>query len=173
MDPASVPPRFNALVQEIFGDPLDSILLVEERARQAFGTVPFVVWEGNPQTFEFEFVSDGAETILGYPATRWTREATFWVDQVVHPLDRDDAVAYCALATCKGADHCFEYRAVRSDASVVWLRDIVRVVLGPRRLAIKLRGIMFDITCQKTADKGEGILQRQMEPSMNELHLAP
>lgn len=162
-----VPPRFDALMQELFGAPTDPIAVIEQRARRAFGALPVVIWEGDPETFQFEFVSTDAEKILGYPASRWTTERTFWVDHVVHPLDKDDAVAYCALATCKGADHCFEYRAIRADGSTVWLRDIVRVILGSRGVPIKLRGVMFDITEEKATADAQ--LRRQMEPSFAEL----
>lgn len=162
-----VPARFDALMQELFGAPTDSIAVIEQRARRAFGELPVVIWEGDPETFQFEFVSEDAERILGYPASRWTTERTFWVDHVVHPIDRDDAVAYCALATGKGADHCFEYRAIRADGSTVWLRDIVRVVLGARGLPTKLRGVMFDITAENSTADAER--RRQMEPSIAEL----
>lgn len=167
-----MPPRFDAVMRELFGKGEEPITTIEARARRVFAELPVVVWEGDPTTFQFEFVSDGAERILGYPASRWIEDPAFWVKHVVHPLDRDDAVAYCALATGKGADHCFEYRAVRVDGSTVWLRDIVRVLLGPRGIPTKLRGIMFDITDEKAAQR-EGELHRQMEPSVAELHGRP
>lgn len=134
----------------IFGEPEDPIELVESRALATFSDL--IVWEGDAATFQFTYVSRNAEAILGYPVERWYSEPAFWAESVVHPDDRNDAVAYCALATAKKAHHEFEYRAVRSDGGVVWLLDLVRVVLGKRRVAERLRGIMVDVTPARAAE---------------------
>lgn len=97
------------------------------------------------------YVSPSAEWLLGYAAQRWVREPAFWTETVVHPEDRDDAVAYCALATGKKADHEFEYRAIRADGRVVWLLDVVRVVLGKRGVPERLRGLKFDVSQERSA----------------------
>jgi PAS domain-containing protein len=123
--------------------------VLEARAESYFPREDVIVWEGDPETFQFSYVGRAAERVLGYPCSRWTSEPTFWADVVVHPDDRRDAVAYCALATCKGSDHVFEYRAVRRDGSIVWLVDVVRVVLGSKRLPVALRGAMFDVSSTK------------------------
>jgi len=115
-----------------------------------------IVWEGYAQTFQFSYVSPSAERLLGYPVRRWTDEPTFWSDLVIVPADRDDAVAYCALATTKRADHVFEYRARHANGEIVWLRDFVTVIVGPRGLARSLRGIMLDITAEKRASEAFG-----------------
>lgn len=142
--PVPLPPD----VAEAFGDPHDPILLVTARAEGKLGRGA-IVWEGDAQTFEFSFVNGAATQVLGYPASRWTTEPTFWADIVVHPDDRDDAIAYCALATGKGRDHRFEYRARAADGRIVWLRDYVQVVFGPRGVPQRLRGIMIDVTDEK------------------------
>lgn len=108
------------------------------------------MWEGDAQTFQFSFVSDSAERILGYPVSRWTKEPTFWADIVVHPDDRSDAIAFCALATGKCRDHNFVYRALSADGRIVVLHDIVKVILGPKRIARTLRGIMLDVTAPES-----------------------
>jgi PAS domain S-box-containing protein len=147
--------RYAAVVKDAFGDGAERIEEVAHRAKALFGATPVIVWEGDAQTFHFSFVSDGAEEILGHPADRWTTEPTFWTDAVVHPEDRDDAVAYCALATGKGRDHAFEYRAKRLDGSTVHLVDYVQVVKGARGVAERLRGIMIDVTASRGAGAGE------------------
>ena len=83
--------------------------------------------------------------------SRW-REPTFWVDVVVHPDDRDDALAYCALATAMRRHHRFEYRARAADGRIVWLHDLVRVVPGSKGIPIELRGVMYDITSAKRSE---------------------
>jgi PAS domain S-box-containing protein len=137
--------HYQAKATTAFGDARDPIASVAKRAEQVFDR-SVIVWEGDAQTFQFSFVSEGAERLLGHPSERWIREATFWADSVVHPDDRDEAVAYCALATARCRDHAFVYRATALDGRVLWLADYVQVVLGTRRIAERLRGIMIDVT---------------------------
>lgn len=136
---------FAEKVVRIFGADDDPMVLVEHRARQLLSELRPIVWEGDAQTFQFSFIGGAAEEVLGHPASRWTTEPTFWADVVVHPEDRNDAIAYCALATGKGADHDFQYRARCADGRTVLLHDIVKVVKGPRGVAERLRGIMVEL----------------------------
>ena len=136
---------FAAKVARIFGADDDPMILVEHRARQLLPDLRPIVWEGDAQTFQFSFVGGAAEDILGYPASRWTDEPAFWADFIVHPDDRNDAIAFCALATGKGADHDFQYRARCSDGRTVRLHDIVKVVKSARGVPERLRGIMVEL----------------------------
>jgi PAS domain S-box-containing protein len=145
------PDRYVELAKAAFGNARESIDVVAHRAAGMFDR-PIIVWEGDAQTFEFSYVSAAAEEMLGFPARRWTNESTFWADSVVHPEDRDDAVAYCALATGKCLDHAFVYRAKTADGRVRWLADYVQVVRGPRGVAERLRGIMLDVTDELTTE---------------------
>jgi PAS domain S-box-containing protein len=108
------------------------------------------VWEADAATFQFSFVSDQAERILGYPRERWLSEPTFWKDHI-HPDDRDRAVPFCQRATADGRDHDFEYRMLAADGRVVWLRDLVTVVVEGGRVT-RRRGVMVDITARKHAE---------------------
>lgn len=113
-------------------------------------TLDGIVWEGDAQTFEFSFVSQQAERMLGYPVERWTSEPTFWVDHM-HPDDREWAPNFCVLATAEKRAHDFEYRMIAADGRVVWLRDIVTVVLENGE-PCRLRGLMIDINDRKAAE---------------------
>lgn len=119
---------------------------VERRAHELMPRHSVIVWEGDAATFEFGYVGEAAEVLLGYPRDRWTSEATFWADTVVHADDRDHAVSYCALCTGQGRDHDFVYRARAADGRVLRLHDVVRVIMGEKGVATRLRGIMFDVT---------------------------
>lgn len=137
-------PDLAARLQPVFGHPTDSIDEVVARAAQLLPDMPVIVWEGDPQTFIFSFVSPAAEHVLGYPVSRW-KEPGFWAKTVVHPEDSSDAVAYCALATGQGRDHDFQYRARRADGETLLLLDVVHVIKGPRGVACRLRGIMVPL----------------------------
>lgn len=133
-------------LHRLFGAPTDSMAAITARAGELFPSSSPILWEGDPATFQFSYVSPNAEAILGYPASRWIAEPTFWADVVVHPDDRREAIAYCALATAKRRDHRFEYRARSATGRTLRLVDVVRVLPGPKGVPGRLRGIMFDIT---------------------------
>ena len=122
----------------------------EEQFAALIHSVDGIVWEADAETFRFTFVSPRAERLLGYPTARWIDEPAFWVDHI-HPDDREHASGYCRQCTREKRDHEFEYRMLAADGRAVWLRDIVTVVVENGR-AVKLRGIMVDITARQAAE---------------------
>jgi PAS domain-containing protein len=144
-------PQLAVRLDAIFGQPSDAIEDVAARAVRLVQDVPVIVWEGDPETFIFSYVSPTAEQVLGYPVARW-REPGFWARTVVHPEDASDAVAYCALATGQGRDHDFQYRARTADGRTVLLHDVVHVIKGPLGVATRLRGVMVPVQDQDEAD---------------------
>src|SRR4028119_2170173 len=47
-----------------------------------------IVWERDPATSRYTFVSQQAEAILGYPVEQWLSEPNFWSHHL-HPEDRE------------------------------------------------------------------------------------
>jgi two-component system, cell cycle sensor histidine kinase and response regulator CckA len=128
----------------------DRGILDEKLCSTLINSIHGIVWEADPLTFRFSFVSPHAERILGYPMQQWVDEPDFWRTHT-HPDDVEWCSDYCREASLKGEDHEFQYRMIAADGRIVWLHDIVTVV----RLddgGVRLRGIMFDITERKKAD---------------------
>ncbi|MEO7659670.1 MAG: PAS domain S-box protein, partial [Pyrinomonadaceae bacterium] len=121
------------------------------RVEDIVNSVEGVVWEADAQTFIFSFISTQAEQMFGYPTSRWLDEPTFWSDHI-HPDDRDAAVRFCSDSTNKLLPHEFEFRMQAQDGRDIWIKDTV-TVLAENGKAIKLRGIMMDITGRKLADE--------------------
>lgn len=159
-------------LDQVLGKSEDAMETVEARARAAFPDTRLIVWEGHPQTFAFSYVGGDSDSLLGYSSADWIRDPTFWANQIVHPEDRDEAIAFCALATGKGSDHLFEYRARTIRGSIVWLQDFVRVVLGSEGIPSRLRGLMLDITAEKTRTGRQNDHPSLFVPSPGELRAA-
>jgi PAS domain S-box-containing protein len=119
----------------------------EQRYASLLNSVTGIVWEADPATFCFTFVSSQAERILGYPVHQWLNDPSFWPDHIL-PEDREASVAYCVAQTKLGLSHNFEYRMLAADGRTVWIRDIVNVFLE-EGCPVRVRGIMLDITEQK------------------------
>jgi two-component system cell cycle sensor histidine kinase/response regulator CckA len=111
-----------------------------------------IVWEAEPDTQRFTFVSRGAERLLGYPTSEWLADPGF-LARIVHPDDRSRILDASASSIVQVQDYRREYRAVAADGRVVWLADVVRVVTGPDGRASRLRGVMLDITDRVRAEQ--------------------
>jgi PAS domain S-box-containing protein len=127
------------------------ILDTKQRVESLINTIDGIVWECNPATLSFTFISKKVEKILGYTSEEWLENPNFWSDHI-HPEDKEWTINYCALKTSQNLNHDFEYRMIAKNGSLVWLRDIVNVVMENDK-AVSLRGIMIDITKTKEAEK--------------------
>jgi PAS domain S-box-containing protein len=128
----------------------DSGPLDERLCTTLVNSIRGIVWEAEPLTFRFSYVSPHAERLLGYPARQWLEEPDFWRNHT-HPEDFEWTSKYCREASLKGEDHVFQYRMIAADGRIVWLHDIVTAVRAGDGGLI-LRGIMFDITELKKAE---------------------
>jgi PAS domain S-box-containing protein len=115
-----------------------------EEYRALLDDLDAIIWEADPRTVQFSFVSQKAERLLGYPIERWLTEPDFWAN-LIHPDDRERAVATCAAAVNAVQDHTFDYRVIAADGRTLWVRDVVHVTPDERRQPSRLRGVMLDI----------------------------
>ncbi|MDF1755511.1 MAG: PAS domain-containing protein [Verrucomicrobiales bacterium] len=157
------------------GEPLEmSGVVVESTARKEseeniqrqksyltdlINSVDAVLWEADVHTFQFTFVSPGAEKLLGFPKEEWTETPGFWKSRI-HPEDRDRAVEFCVQQTHQLEDHHFSYRMIRKNGDVVWVRDLVKVIIENDR-PVKLRGILVDVTEQVLSEEKINNLNRR------------
>ncbi|HXE81126.1 MAG TPA: PAS domain-containing protein [Vicinamibacterales bacterium] len=111
-----------------------------------------IVWAADPATFQFSFVSEQAERILGYPVREWLEDEQFW-QRHTHPDDVERCTAFWRDAALHGQDQTFEYRMLAADGRVVWLRDTVTVQADEEGL--RLVGIMLDITEEKRREEAQ------------------
>jgi len=110
-----------------------------------------IIWEADAETWQFLFVSQGAEALLGYPVEQWgTRD--FWITHL-HPADRERADAVCRTAVRERKDCETDFRMIAADGRVVWLRNILRVAPVPDGRPHLVRGVMVDITARKQAQE--------------------
>src|SRR5262245_10157562 len=125
-------------------------MLSAEKLLSLINALGGIVWEAEPDTLQFLFVSEEAERILGYPARTWLDEPDFWVRHT-HPDDVERCASLYRAASDCGEDHELEYRMIAADGRVVWMRDIVSVCRSEDGKSSRLVGLAVDITAQKQA----------------------
>jgi PAS domain S-box-containing protein len=155
--------RIREIEQQKVG--MQNLALVLEISQQRYqnlvNSIDGVVWEAEPNTFHFSFISQQAKRFFGYPLEDWLSQSTFWADHI-HPYDREWAAAYCANAVANQQDIHFEYRMITADNQIIWVKYLVTVVVENEQV-VKLYGVILDITEQKQAEEKIAIFQLFME----------
>jgi two-component system cell cycle sensor histidine kinase/response regulator CckA len=111
----------------------------EVHCEQILTSIDAIVWEADPQTLRFTFVSDHAERLLGYSAHDWLAPE-FWLAHV-HPEDRDHTAQRLREAARDQCTSELRFRMVGADGRVIALRATARVVPAPEG-ALLLRGVL-------------------------------
>lgn len=108
-------------------------------------TINGILWESDPETHRLISVNQRAEHLLGHSLEEWLQNKAFWRNNI-HPQDwyrvqmiRHKAVRYGGL-------FCYEYRFLRSDRSIVTLREEVTLVPQTNHRGFRLRGFAIDIS---------------------------
>jgi PAS domain S-box-containing protein len=133
-------------------------------SRQKFETlvnsIQGVVWEADPRTFAFSFVSEQAERLLAYPRDRWIAESDFW-NRHIHPDDQLLAQNFRTQGLRQEKPSQFEYRMIAADGRPVWLREISTFTIESGTPQA-LRGVLFDITEHKQAEEELEMLNKRL-----------
>jgi signal transduction histidine kinase len=136
----------DALVQHRLLEDLRAALAATEVERRRFLDLvdnldDSVVWEAEPRSLRFSFVSSRAERVTGVPAERWTE--TLWLDHVpAGDLERlRKALDNCCLT---GGEDRVAHRFVRPDGRTMWLQTGLH--LAGTGGQSQIRGVSVDVT---------------------------
>jgi hypothetical protein len=138
------------------------------RLRELVADLDAVVWEFDAGSAAFTFVSEGAAEILGHPPEAFVDEPSFWADHV-HPEDREEAVKAFRSGIESGLPHDIEYRFLKPDDEVVWVRDIGHAVTDDDGHTVALRGLMVDVTLRTLAEERALSVEREQAESLRAL----
>jgi PAS domain S-box-containing protein len=126
--------------------------------------VPGVVWEswGKPgsDNYHTEFVSSHIGKMLGYSAAEWLSIPQFGL-QVLHPHDRERALAEAAAIFTSGKGGSSRFRMIHKDGREVWV-EAQSIVVCDETGPVGMRGVTIDITpaVQAEIERGQ-LLQRE------------
>jgi PAS domain S-box-containing protein len=124
-----------------------------ERFRDLVEQVPAVLYEAEPgRDGHWLYVSTQLTELIGDDPDTWVSDPGAWLARI-HPDDREAVVATEAreveLARGTAVTYVSEYRMVRDDGSVVWIRDEAR--LAEDQDPPVWRGVLIDITKEHQA----------------------
>jgi diguanylate cyclase (GGDEF)-like protein/PAS domain S-box-containing protein len=98
------------------------------------------------------YVSPQIEQILGYTAQEYIDDPQLW-ERILHPDDREQAMATYLRARAAGGSFTFEYRLLARDGRTVWFRDSAIVLPDADGNPEFIQGVMLDITDRKLAEE--------------------
>jgi PAS domain S-box-containing protein len=123
---------------------------VEQQFRQLTGNIPAVFWIATPDGLEKTYVSPAYEQIWGWPYESILTNPSSWIAPVYH---EDYARISAAIPKQMLGEYDEEYRIVRSDRSVRWIRETAFPVHDTSGQVTRIVGIAQDITRQKEAEE--------------------
>lgn len=91
------------------------------------------------------YVSPNVEDLTGYPVEKFVEDWNFWPTKVIYPEDRAAAKAQAARLI-SGQNSQLEYRLVRANGEVIWVRDSGRVEKDDTSQSTVIFGVVSDIT---------------------------
>jgi PAS domain S-box-containing protein len=140
----------------------------EGRLRQLAATLEDVLYICNPREGKILYLSPAYERIWGRDLATAQGSYSDWV-AAIHPDDRERVAQACKAKIYSG-HFAEEYRIVRPDGSIRWIRDRAVPILSeeePGRVA----GVASDITERKQAEAAREMLVAALEDSRKRLEV--
>jgi diguanylate cyclase (GGDEF)-like protein/PAS domain S-box-containing protein len=133
------------------GSDLDphSLLAVTGDFKDLVERLPLIVYVDAPDEHSrCLYISPQTTDVLGHTQEDWASRPDFFAS-ILHPDDRERALAEVSLALATGDRIESEYRLLRRDGSVAWVHDEGVLVRDEHGKPVCLQGYMLDITARK------------------------
>ncbi|MEP7059212.1 MAG: PAS domain-containing protein [Actinomycetota bacterium] len=133
----------------------------ERRYQSLVETLPAVVFiDAMDRSATNIYTSPQTYDLLGYTVEDWIADPDLWWT-LVHPGDAERITA-AQERHAELKDHVFdeEYRMIRHDGRVIWVRDIASTVFDDDGVALFAQGLLMDVSARKEA---EAVLETSME----------
>ncbi|MBW4495805.1 MAG: PAS domain S-box protein [Oscillatoria princeps RMCB-10] len=150
-DATGTPVRMAGVDQDITQRKQTEIALreSEERFRQIAENIHQLFWMTDPEKSQMIYVSPAYETIWGQTLAELYARPTSFID-AIHPDDRQRIIA--AFAKQVRGEYDEEYRIVRPDGEMRWIRDRAFPIQNDRGAVYRVVGIAEDITHRVQAE---------------------
>jgi PAS domain S-box-containing protein len=146
----------------------------ESRLASILNNLQDVVWSATWPEYRLLFLSPSAEKMYGRPISDFFENIMIW-QEMIHPDDRKLFEDNFERLNQEGRS-ATEYRIVRPDKSVIWVKDFCRLIYDEEGSANRIDGMVSDITKLKSVElelrKASEELQRYFVHSLDMLCIA-
>lgn len=136
--------------------------MIQSKLDDFFASSPVVGYEAAIDTRQYLFISRNSESVLGYVASDFLREDTFW-GQYIHPDDRQELAEIFAGLTV-GDVHRLKYRFRRQGDDYAWIQDDLQVI--QRQGQAVILGTLIDISEQENLR--QTLIEKEKELRQNQ-----
>jgi PAS domain S-box-containing protein len=140
----------------------------EQRYRSLVECMPAVTYVLDVDGAAVRYMSPQIEALSGVPAEAWERGRVRWLD-LVHPEDRPDVLRWRDAAFSSSPSVSREYRLVRPDGEVLWVREVAVELPTAYGQARMVQAVMSDITELKRAQEALSSERDMSEALMDSL----
>jgi PAS domain S-box-containing protein len=145
-----------------------ALRLSEERFRQIAENIREVFWVTEPHDKKLTYISPAYEEIWGRPCDSLSEVSRIWLD-TVYPEDRASLME-AAERVKAGGDYDIEYRIVRPDGEIRWVRDRAFPIVNLSGEVYRVAGIADDVTESKQALEQIKLSLHEKEVLLKEIH---
>ena len=125
----------------------------EERFKTLIANIPGAIYRcANDIYWTMEFLNDEITTISGYRARDFIYNQGQSFNSIIYPEDRDRVVREVHEAIAQKKPYTIEYRIIRSDGVIAWIKDKGQGIFALDGKLQWLDGIIFDITERKQSE---------------------
>jgi PAS domain S-box-containing protein len=140
--------------------PLRTLQRAETQWRHVMASLDDISWVSTAAGDRLLFINEAAAEVYGRPAEDFVRIPDLWL-RVVHPDDRLALLKTSATMRRTGR-RSHEYRIVRPDGTVRWLRDRAAVIRDPLGRPIALAGVATDITLLREREVANRVVDERL-----------
>jgi PAS domain S-box-containing protein len=117
----------------------------EQKYRGLSESLDELVYRADPKTFAATYVNVAVKKLYGYSVKEWLADPGLW-ENSIHPNDKERTLRELEDAQRKLKSAIVEYRIIRKDKSVRYVKDHVSWEKDNEGKAASMNGIMYDIT---------------------------
>jgi PAS domain S-box-containing protein len=140
----------------------------EERFRQLADHVKEVFWMSDVGKISVTYVSPAYQEIWGRTLESLYASPRSWLD-AIHPDDRD-RVLHAATTKQSTGEYDEEYRILRPDGSIRWIRDQAFPIRDETGHVYRVAGIARDVTERKRTEEALHAARQEREQLARNLH---
>ncbi|WP_299770424.1 ATP-binding protein [uncultured Pseudoteredinibacter sp.] len=122
-----------------------------------------ILWEGDPVTMRYNYISEQVERILGYPPECFT-SGDFIIGSLMEGAGQQNIMQRIIEGEEYNSSFQIEFQSKRIDNKNIWLKGIISRIFKNGRLH-KLRGVYLDISKQKEQELKNQEIEAQLRQS--------